>query len=336
MNEEVPKYAFRAIGHLANEHPDNRTKFGNVGACEQILLYMQRYLNSVPITGEGCWALRNLAGDRSLLERLIIGNICEMMCNVIFRHADTEIVLIEALRVVCVICGEVRVDESKPITKPSGIAATTSSGASSSSEASPSATPLSPSTPSTGSKWKKAFSVISCSVRIHQGLLRSFSRAVPRNMNVPNVMIWVCHAIVAVSNSVDIKKKFIEAKYCETVIELLQSQSGILIFLNSILSLLIFLMIDYFSSVFLDNSFLAEWCCRVISHFNSIEGISLKFKSLGACELVVTAMKKHAKYPQVMQASAMAISSLAVDPSNRERLGTAEACETVVVGKNEN
>lgn len=81
-----------------------------------------------------------------------------------------------------------------------------------------------------------------------------------------------------------------------------------------------------------DNAALAEWCCKVIFHFNSIEGIAFKFRSLGGCELVVTAMKKHAKYPQVMQASAMAISTLAVDSSIRERLGTAEACETVVVG----
>lgn len=227
MNEEVSKYAFRAIGHLSNEHPENRTRFGNVGACEQILMYMQRYLNSVPITGEGCWALRNLAVDKSLLERLILGNVCEMMCNVIFRHADTEIVLIEALRVVCVICGESKDDQTKPITKPLASSAPANNGTHISVAVSPINSPLSPSTPSPGNKWKKAFTIVSCSVHIHQGLLRSLSRAVPRNMNVPNVMIWVCHAIIVVSSSVDIKRKFIDAKYCETVIELLQNQSGI-------------------------------------------------------------------------------------------------------------
>jgi hypothetical protein len=185
-NEEVPKYAFRAIGHLANEHPENRTRFSNVGACEQVLLYMQRFLNSVPITGEGCWALRNLAVDFSLLERLVLGNVCELMCSVLFRHSESEVVVIEALRVVCVLCGDNAV-------------------------------------PQTASSTNKP---PNCSARIHVGLLRSLARAVPRNMGNADVMTWLCRTLIAVASSEDITKKFIDAKYCEIVVELLQSFAG--------------------------------------------------------------------------------------------------------------
>ena len=185
-NQEVPKYAFRAIGHLANEHPENRTRFSNVGACEQILLFMQRFMNSVPITGEGCWALRNMAADDSLLERLVLGNVCELMCSVLYRHSESEVVVIEALRVVSVLCGDANL-------------------------------------PQNGTNKHQH---INCSARIHVGLLKSLARAVPRNMGSADVMTWLCRTLIAVASAEDITKKFIDAKYCEIVVELLQTFGG--------------------------------------------------------------------------------------------------------------
>ncbi len=75
-----------------------------------------------------------------------------------------------------------------------------------------------------------------------------------------------------------------------------------------------------------------EVCCRVVFHLNAVGGTALKFKAMGGIEMVVNSMQRHAKHPEVVQAATMAMSSLAVEPMNRERLGVAGGCDAVVIG----
>lgn len=51
----------RAIGHLANNCDNNRDLLGQSGACQNIILALQRYPMNLNVCTEACWAIRQLA-----------------------------------------------------------------------------------------------------------------------------------------------------------------------------------------------------------------------------------------------------------------------------------
>jgi hypothetical protein len=48
----------RAIGHLANNNDSNRDALGAAGACENLIMTLQKFPGSVAVCTEVCWAIR--------------------------------------------------------------------------------------------------------------------------------------------------------------------------------------------------------------------------------------------------------------------------------------
>jgi hypothetical protein len=158
---------------------------------------MQRYLSNVAIAAEACWALRNLAVDANLLQRLNVADVGGMMCNILYRHADSDLVTIEALRVVETLC-----TGGKPVFQ-------TNSDRGEAEIAK-----------------KAAAQNLPICTRIHVGLLRSFSKVLSRNSGKIEVMLWIFKVVVAICISDAIIAKFVEAKFCEMALDFLQRHSG--------------------------------------------------------------------------------------------------------------
>ena len=58
---ELSCWVNRAIGHIAAGHEGNREKLGVAGACENIIIVLQKHSTNMNICTEVCWAIRNMA-----------------------------------------------------------------------------------------------------------------------------------------------------------------------------------------------------------------------------------------------------------------------------------
>jgi hypothetical protein len=124
---------------------------------------------SVSVVSEGCWAIRSLASDTKALDIFAQHRVGELMCTVLFRHSEVEIVIIEALRVLCLICQTMQLVEK--------------AGA-----------------PKQSKDVPNHLDIYTFVTKIHTPLLKSFVRVIPRNS--ANTKVLFCFVKVNISQFV--------------------------------------------------------------------------------------------------------------------------------------
>jgi hypothetical protein len=97
-NAELCCWICRAIGHLCASLNENRELVGSVGACEHIIVVMQRFQHNLNLCIEVCWAIRNVAPIYNNRARLANEHGPECIAAIYKFHLNSENFAIEATR----------------------------------------------------------------------------------------------------------------------------------------------------------------------------------------------------------------------------------------------
>lgn len=97
-NVDLCCWICRAIGHLCASLDENRELVGSVGACEHIIVIMQRFQHNLNLCIEVCWAIRNVAPIYNNRARLANEHGPECIAAIYKFHSNSENFAIEATR----------------------------------------------------------------------------------------------------------------------------------------------------------------------------------------------------------------------------------------------
>lgn len=95
---EMCGWISRALGHLTASHDSNRELVGSVGACENIILMIQKFQRDQNLCTEACWAIRNIAPTENNRARFANEHGPETIAAIFKYHTKSEIFAIEACR----------------------------------------------------------------------------------------------------------------------------------------------------------------------------------------------------------------------------------------------
>ena len=299
-----------AIGAVASDHPENKAKLTAAGACEYLVMTIQKYSTTdnfrkgMPagfetVAWQACWALRKLATGGVNRARMESASACEALHQAAMKHVGSPDVLVQVFRAINVLTS----NKTHPIVLHMGNAGACKSVVRAVLKNAPSETVCKlgaeaichlADCPDNIEKIiaSKGFEALSGMLMTHGAASEGISQ-------------WACramHRLVSTGEHAQAAARKVDC--VEAVVWALQRQGK--------------------------HQEVAEWGIVALKEMAANAANRPRIGAAGGCEVVITIAKRHSHIPAITHRSCSIIHFLSQEANNRAWLGASGGCDVVV------